>query len=296
MRSRARNHAGASLVRMVVLLALSALTLTACKNDKPVAGQVVAHIGEQVITAPELDAELRLVNVPPEKAKDPAVLRQVLSEMATRKYLEQQALNAKLDREPGILLELLRARSQVLASAYAARTASAKAITRAEVDKYIANNPLKFEQRQMLATDQITLPITAQTPSVADANKNATSLEEVEQNLTAAGISHGRASGAISSADIPQDFYNLIQDKKDATVFFVRSGNTGVYFKVKAIEPAPLKGDAAQAAARQYLRADRLKAEMGLASVSANMEAKFVGNYAQIMKEATSSGGSALKD
>jgi EpsD family peptidyl-prolyl cis-trans isomerase len=281
---------------MAALVALPVLTLAACKNDKPVAGgQIVAHIGDQVITTPELDAELRLANVPSEKAKDPAVLRQVLSEMATRKYLEQQALNAKLDREPGILLELLRARSQVLASAYAARTASAKPITQAEVDKFIANNPLKFEQRQTMATDQITLPLSANTASVADANKNATSLEEIDQNLTAAGISHGRASGAISSADISQDFYNLIQDKKDSTVFFVRSGNNGVYFKVKAIEPTPLKGDAAQAVARQYLKADRFKAEMGLASVSANMEAKFEGEYAQIMKEAPS-GGSEPKN
>ena len=292
MRNRARNRAGANLVRMVVLLAGATLMLAACKNDKPVAGgQVVAHVGEQVITAPELDAELRLANVPPEKAKDPAVLRQVLSEMVTRKYLEQQALNAKLDREPGILLELLRARSQVLATAYASRAASAKAITQSEVDNYMTNNPLKFEQRQMLATDQITLPFAAQTPSVADANKNATSIEEIDQNLTAAGISHGRASGAISTADISQDFYNLIQDKKDTTVFFVRSGNNGVYFKVKAIEPAPLKGDAAQAAARQYLRADRLKAEMGMASMSANMDAKFSGDYAQIMKDGSSAAG-----
>lgn len=292
MRNRARNRAGANLVRMVVLLAGATLMLAACKNDKPVAGgQVVAHVGEQVITAPELDAELRLANVPPEKAKDPAVLRQVLSEMVTRKYLEQQALNAKLDREPGILLELLRARSQVLATAYASRAASAKAITQSEVDNYMTNNPLKFEQRQMLATDQITLPFAAQTPSVADANKNATSIEEIDQNLTAAGISHGRASGAISTADISQDFYNLIQDKKDSSVFFVRSGNNGVYFKVKAIEPAPLKGDAAQAAARQYLRADRLKAEMGMASMSANMDAKFSGDYAQIMKDGSSAAG-----
>lgn len=294
MRKRARNRAGASLVRMVVLSVGAALVLTACKNDKPVAGgQVVAHVGDQVITAPELDAELRLVNVPPEKAKDPAVLRQVLSEMVTRRYLEQQALNAKLDREPGILLELLRARSQVLASAYAARVASGKAITQAEVDKYISNNPLKFEQRQMLTTDQITLPISANTPSVADANKNATSIEEVDHNLTAAGISHGRASGAISSADIPQDFYDLIQSKKETTVFFVRSGNNGVYFQVKAIEPAPLKGDAAQAAARRDLKADRLKAEMGLAGMSAKMEAKFSGNYAEIMKDGSSAAGRA---
>ena len=43
-----------------------------------------------------------------------------------RKYLLQQALNAKLDREPSVLLDLLRARAQVLASGLFSRVVSSQ--------------------------------------------------------------------------------------------------------------------------------------------------------------------------
>jgi len=61
------------------------------------------------VTTQELENEFRLVNVPPDKQKDPALVKQVLGELVLRKYLLQQALAAKLDREPSVLLDLLRA-------------------------------------------------------------------------------------------------------------------------------------------------------------------------------------------
>ena len=81
-------------------------------------GQVVAHVGNEVVTTQELENEFRLANIPPDKQKDPATVKRVLNELVLRKYLQQQALNAKLDREPRVLLDLLRARSQVLANAF----------------------------------------------------------------------------------------------------------------------------------------------------------------------------------
>lgn len=61
-----------------------------------------------------------------------------------RKYLLRQAMTAKLDREPGVLLDLLRSREQILENAYLQRTAASKAPGKADVDKYIASNPAKF--------------------------------------------------------------------------------------------------------------------------------------------------------
>ena len=55
--------------------------------------------------------------MPPDKQKDPAVVKRMLSQLVLRKYLLQQALAAKLDREPGVLLDILRSREQILASA-----------------------------------------------------------------------------------------------------------------------------------------------------------------------------------
>src|SRR5438445_356952 len=149
MRIRSKDLGGC---RAIVAIGLCAIALAGCgKKDQggAVSGQVVARIGEEVVTKQELENEFRWVNVPSEKQKDPAIVKQVLSELVLRKYLLQKALDTKLDREPGVLLDLLRARAQVLATAYVARMINAKPVTQTEVDRYIANNPLKFANRQM---------------------------------------------------------------------------------------------------------------------------------------------------
>jgi EpsD family peptidyl-prolyl cis-trans isomerase len=284
MRIRSKHLAGGC--RVIVTIGLCAIALAGCgKKDQPaaVSGQVVARIGEEVITKQELENEFRFVNVPPEKQKDPAVIKQVLSELVLRKYLLQKAVDTKLDREPGVLLDLLRARAQVLATAYVSRLINAKPIDQVEVDRYIANNPLKFANRQMLLSEQIVFPIGPNSQTIIDDNKDAKSLDEVDQKLTIMGVPHNRSTGAINSADISADFFNFIQAKKTDNVFFIKSGSNGVFFVVKGEEPRPLEGEAAANAARQLLRAERVKAETEMASFSANLDAKYEGEYAAIM-------------
>jgi EpsD family peptidyl-prolyl cis-trans isomerase len=270
------------------VLGFCATALLGCgKKDQGTAssGQIVAHVGDEVVTTQELENEFRLANIPADKQKDPAVVKQVLGELVLRKYLLQQALNAKLDREPGVLLELLRARTQVLATAYLSRAVSATPITQAEVDRYIASNPLKFADRQLLATEQIIFPVGSGTQTVIDESKDAKSLDEVDQRLTIMGMPHNRAMGAVDSSEIPQDFFSAIQAKKADNVFFVRSGANGIFFVVNSEEKRPLQGEAAANAARQFIRVDRFRAETGMASVSANLEAKYEGEYATIMSK-----------
>jgi EpsD family peptidyl-prolyl cis-trans isomerase len=275
------------IVRLAVLLACSAVVLAGCgeRRDQPAAkGQVVARVGDEVVTIQDLENEFRWSNVTPDKQKEPEVLKRVLGDLVVRKYLLRQAMAAKLDREPGVLLDLLRAREQVLENAYLQRTAAAKAPGKTEVDKYIASNRAKFAGRKLFSVEQIAFPIGPTTQSFVDANKDAKSLDEIDQKLTAAGIPHGRQMGALNSGDLPPEFYGLIEAKKTDDVFFVRAGQNGVFFKVKGEEPRPLEGEAAANLARQLMRADAIKAEQGIARYSANLEAKYEGEYANIMQ------------
>jgi EpsD family peptidyl-prolyl cis-trans isomerase len=274
------------LGRLAAIAGCCGLLLACGKKDQNVAssGQVVAHVGDQVVTTQELENEFRLANVSPEKQKDPELIKRVLGELVTRKYLLQQAIAAKLDREPGVLLDILRSREQVLENAFLTRTVASKAPSKADVDKYIANNPSKFADRKIFSVEQIRFPMGPSAQSVIDASKDDKSLEDVDQQLTAAGIPHARQMGALSSSEIPEDFYNAIEAKKVDNVFFVRSGPNGVFFTVKGEEGRPLEGEAAANAARQLLRADAFKAEAGIAAYSANVEAKYEGNYANIMQ------------
>src|SRR5580693_8318803 len=95
----------------------AAMLLAGCGKKQEAAGvvgQVIARVGPDDVTQQELDNELRLANVPADKHTD-EVVRAALSRIVERKYLVQQALAAKLDREPTVLLDLLRAREQILA-------------------------------------------------------------------------------------------------------------------------------------------------------------------------------------
>jgi EpsD family peptidyl-prolyl cis-trans isomerase len=250
-------------------------------------GQIVARVGEQVVTTQELDTEFRWANIPNDRRRDPEIVKRVLGELVTRKYLLQQALAAKLDREPTVLLDLLRVREQVLANAVASRQISTKssAVSKADIDKFIANNPAKFAGQQIMNIDQISIPLNPSTQSVVDATKNLNSLDEIDQKLTSMGMPHGRSTGVLNSADIPDELLKSIQTKKPDDVFFARAGQNGVFFQVKSKEPHPIEGDAAAVLARQMLRNEMLKTEASMASISANMEAKYEGDYAKIMTD-----------
>lgn len=278
------------IARLVLFLSASSLVLGACgqkSGDQTTAakGQVVAHVGNEVITTQELENEFRFANAPPDKQKDPEVLKRVLGEIVVRKYLLQQAMTAKLDREPGVLLDLLRAREQVLGNAMLNRAANAKAANRTDLDRYIAKNPWKFGDRKLFSVEEIILPMTPATQAFVSANKDAKTLDEMQQQLAASGIPNARQVGALSSSDFSEDLAGLVQRRKDDDIFFTRAGSNGMFFKVKSEETRPLEGEVALNAARQAMRADTIAAELGLAAYSAKLEAKYEGEYADLMKQ-----------
>lgn len=286
------KHRNFCIGRLVLLLAASSLVLAACgqkSGDQAGAtkGQVVAHVGDEVITTQELDNEFRLSNIPPDKQKDPELLKRVLGEIVVRKYLLHQAMTAKLDREPGVLLDLLRAREQVLGNATVMRAAFAKAPTKADLDRYISKNTWKFADRKLFGVDELILPLTPVTQSIVNTSKDARSLDEIQQQLAAAGVPYNHQTGTIMSSDLSEDLAGLVQKRKDDDIFFTRVGANGLFFKVKSEESRPLEGDPALNLARQGMRSDAIGAELGLAAYSANLEAKYEGEYADLMKSTT---------
>lgn len=274
-----------SPILLFSMVALSACGKGADDQASAAKGQVVARVGNEVITVPELDNEFRIDNIPADKQKDPEVLKRVLGELVTRKYLVRQALDAKLDREPSVLLDVLRSREIVLANAAISRSASAKvsAINQSEIEKYIANNPAKFANRQLISAEEIIFPMASAGESILEAAREAKSLDEVDQKLTSQNVPHSRTTGTLNSGEIPDALLRQMQSRKSTDVFFVRAGANGVFLAVRGQEPRPLTGDAATSFARQALRSDLLKSELGMASVAANLEAKYEGEYAKIM-------------
>jgi hypothetical protein len=113
-------------------------------------------------------------------------------------------------------------------------------------------------------------PIGPTAQAVVDASKDLQTLDAIDQMLTSMSVPHNRSMGGLNTADIPQTLFNTIQAKKADDVFFVRSGQNGVFFQVTGEESRPLEGEAAFNVARQFIRAEKIKAELGFSSVAAN--------------------------
>ncbi len=268
-----------------LLIGLSGTVLAACNKETAAPkGQVIARVGNEDVTQQELENELRWAQIPADR-RDDATIKRVLGDLVQRKYLVQKAMAGKLDREPSILLDLLRSREQILATSYTQRDAAGRstAIGKADIDKYILSHPLMFERRQLLTVDKISIAMTPATQQVVEATKSMKSLEEIEKKLKEMSVLYNRSMGSLSSGDIPEEFYNILKGQKPDDVFFVPTGPTGTFFRVKGAETTPMKAEDAARIARQALVVEIMRGEMRKLADTAQAEAKYEGNYAKIM-------------
>ena len=273
-------------------IALAAgLTLSSCgrKQEEGAVGQVIGHVGPDAVTIQELQNEMRVLNVPPDKQKDDAVVKRVLSEIATRKYVVQQAVAAKMDRQPTVLLDMLRAREQTLAGAFIQREIGTKSagIGKSEIDNFIQAHPNQFAGREEFEIDQISFQAPKEMDEVIAATKDYKSLEQVEAKLNELGIKHVRHPGAIDGATLPDNVLASLKARKDEDIFFLRAGDGATFFKVAGVNPKPLTGEEAQQLARRALQQEALRTISADSEKAALAAAKFEGDFARIMESPT---------
>ena len=243
-------------------------------------GQVIAHIGPDDVTQQELDNELRLANVPADKRSDP-ILKAALSRIVERKYLVQQAVAAKLDREPTVHLDLLRSREQILAGAFVQRDLSSKmsSVSKNEIDSYIQAHPKQFDQRELFQIDQISFPTPKDVEALAAATKDFKSLDQVEAKLNEMNIKFSRGTATLDSATMPAEMLKVLDARKPDDVYFIRSRGSASFFKVTSVDQKPLTTDQANEFAKREVRVDIGRKSAEAISKEALADAKFEGDY-----------------
>jgi EpsD family peptidyl-prolyl cis-trans isomerase len=277
----------------MALALVSALAVAGCggkkDKDQAVTGQVIAHVGPDDITQQELDNELRLANIPQDKRTD-AVMKAALTRIVERKYLVQQAMAAKLDREPTVHLDLLRAREQILGGAYVQRELGQKAsgVSNSEVEAYIQGHADKFAKRQVFQIEQVTFPPQPGMEQLASAAKDFKTLDQVEAKLNELNIKFSRGPAALDSATLPSEMLKPIVARKPDDVFFVRSRNSASFFKVVSVEDKPLTGDQATAFAKRELRNEMARKASEDTVAAALASAKYEGDFGRLMTTAGS--------
>ena len=265
----------------------AAMLLAGCgkkQAEQAVVGQVIAHVGPDDVTQQELDNELRLANVPADKRSD-QIVKAALSRIVERKYLVQQALAAKLDREPTVHLDLLRSREQILAGAFVQRDLSSKmsAVSKNEIDSYIQAHPKQFDQRELFQVDQISFTSPKDVEALAAATKDFKSLDQVEAKLNEMNIKFSRGTATLDSATMPAEMLKVLDARKPDDIYFIRSRGSASFFKVTSVDQKPLTTDQANEFAKREVRVDIGRKGAEAISKAALADAKFEGDYARIM-------------
>ena len=254
------------------------------QEAQAVVGQVIAHVGPDDVTQQELDNELRLASIPADKRSD-AVLKEALGRIIERKYLVQQAVAAKLDREPTVHLDILRAREQILAGAFVQRDLSSKmsTVSRNEIDSYIQGHPKQFDQRELFQIEQISFTPPNDIAALTAATKDDKTLDQVEQKLNEMAIKFSRGTATLDSATLPPEMLKTLEARKPDDVFFIRSRASASFFKVTSVDSKPMVADAANDFAKREVRGEIGRKTGEEISQAALATAKYEGDYARIM-------------
>ena len=167
--------------------ALIALSLSAC--DKEATGQVAAVVNGEEITLQEINAELGSAAIP---------------EGVDKKLVQQAARDDELDKTPDYLLRERQLRDALLVQLMGQRAERAlKVPGEQEIDKFIADNPVMFAERKILAVDRIQFAMPKNVDQLK-ALENDHSMEAVAARLKQMGIEFRRDATQIDSAALGQ--------------------------------------------------------------------------------------------
>jgi EpsD family peptidyl-prolyl cis-trans isomerase len=243
-----------SMVRLLAPVALIAL-LGGCNlfNKGQPKGQVVATVNGQEVTLAELQAEMGS-NTPSNPAAAKAVEQAALQRIIARDLLAQAAHDQKLDQTPQFAIELNRGRKELQASLLEKKMASeVPPPQRDEADRFVADNPSMFAQRQLFVLDQV------QAPPSTDASllrqlEPLKDLGAVEALLNSRSVPHQRGINVVDSLRVDPKLTQSLQAANATNdLLIVNLPNMLTANAIKETHAAPITGDAATRVAMQIL-------------------------------------------
>lgn len=259
--------------------ALVALSLTAC--DKEATGQVAAVVNGEEITLQEINAELGSTPIP--EGIDKKVVQQAaLQRIVERRLLAQAARDDELDKTPDYLLRERQLRDALLVQLMGQRAERAlKVPGEQEIDKFIADNPVMFGERKILAVDRIQFAMPKNMDQLK-ALENDHSMDAVAGRLKQMGIEFRRDGTQIDSAALGQQRLQQIRALPAGEPFVIPENGIVTVGVVTGERAEPVPAANARPLAVQALRNKQLSEtiQQRLKQSRANAEIQYQPGFA----------------
>lgn len=243
-----------------LLLISVAATLAACggKGASAPTGQVAATVGGQEITLSEVRLELGSLAAAPNA---PQVQQAALQQVVNRKLLAAEAAKQGLDKTPVGAVVLQRARDLALIELLQ-QNIQAK-VPRASADEakaYVAENPVAFAQRKLVALEQYTIPTISK--EVLQKMGPLQRLDEILALLDTNKIAYQRGSSVLDLMTIDPAAAKQIAAMKVDSVFVTPSGVSAQVSRIREFSDQPVTGPQAITAATGIITQQRTFAQV----------------------------------
>lgn len=161
-------------VGAAALATLATTVLVACGPKKvaasgDAAGEVVATVGDQDLTASQLQIAMQKQRGMRPDAGD-AAAKQVLDQLVDEQIVAEKAVAAKLDQDPHVVAQLEAARRDILARRFIEQVAeSAPRPTDEAIQKFYDSRPAMFAQRKVFTLQRTDIQVPDDRRSEVDA-------------------------------------------------------------------------------------------------------------------------------
>jgi len=275
----------AALPSSLALLML-AVTLAACGErppEKKAVTQVVAKVNSGEISVHQVNFLLqRMPGAAPGQAE--SIKHQVLESLIDQELAVQQALEAKLERTPEVMLAIETARREILMRAYIDQASGAKnKPSPEEVRKYYAENPALFSERKIYRLEEVAFVSSPEALAIVrEQLAKGRSAGEIATALKAAGIEVGGNVAVKSAEQIPLEILPKLAAARDGQPHLLESAGRSAIVTVLASKAEPVDEARATPAIENFI-ANRQKTEAGrqvLKQLREKAKIEYLGEFA----------------
>lgn len=227
--------------KLVLILVIFGL-LTACgkKNSEEKASQSIVRVNGDEITMLQLNEELRRANVQADRQEETS--KQITQKLMDRQLLVQEALKAKLDRNPRVMQVIEGAKMQILAQAYLeGKVATLAKPTEVEVADYRDKHPDIFANRKIYIMEELVFTVPTESAqeflALSDAAKT---IEDVSKWLELHQLKYARAQAAHAAESLPPELLSKLSKMVVGDLVFVNNNDRSVVGRLTEIKEQPI--------------------------------------------------------
>jgi EpsD family peptidyl-prolyl cis-trans isomerase len=279
------------------VIAIAAL-LAACDhpNLDAASGPVAVRINGAPITVAELNAAMSGEPAPSSNATQSAS-QVVLDQLIQERLLVQNAREAKIDRDPQVMLAMDSAKRAVLADEWLRRTVPADAATSdQDIASYFHQHPELFSGRRAFTFRLAVVEMTAeQFPIIQERLAKTGKLDQLLEYLRAKNFHYVASESIRSSEQLPAYLLRQFEELKVGDIAGFPSGDGFDLVQLLNVRPDPIDEKAVRPLIAKILQQQMrtARAEAAIASLRSAAKIELVGQFKAESSATQTSGPSA---